>query len=219
MTVPSIKEGVVRALKVHFFDVINVVPPKERIYSRLGFVKGKTRVAEAQKTRIEQDILRSLELINMRGAAVRCPILEKTDYLFKIHGGLTFSGKSLLQMLEGAEEVLFMASTAGREIVSAISAAIGAADMTGAVVFDAVASEMTDEGLDWIMEYYSYELRRENKSLTKRRFSAGYGDFSLENQKNIGDVLELEKIGVRVTPYFLLEPEKSVTAVAGICPI
>ncbi|MBU4306020.1 MAG: methionine synthase [Candidatus Omnitrophica bacterium] len=206
-------------MKVHFFDAINVVLPQERIYSRLGFVKGKTRVAEVQKARIEQDIIRALELINLQGAAVRCPILEKTDSLFKIPGGLKFSSKSLLQMLQGCEEVIFMAATAGKEIVNAIAAGSAAADMTGAVVFDAVASEMTDAGLEWIMEYYSYELRRENKFLTKRRFSSGYGDFSLENQKNIGDILQLEKIGVRVTPYFLLEPEKSVTAVAGITPI
>jgi cobalamin-dependent methionine synthase I len=50
-----------------------------------------------------------------------------------------------------------------------------------------------------------------------RRFSAGYADFNLENQKAIYDMLQMGKIGVTITPNFILLPEKSVTAISGIC--
>jgi cobalamin-dependent methionine synthase I len=59
-------------------------------------------------------------------------------------------------------------------------------------------------------------LRREGRHLTSRRYSAGYADFVLENQAIFFRELELEKLGVQLTASFILVPEKSVTAIAGI---
>ncbi len=109
-----------------------------------------------------------------------------------------------------------MAATAGPEIVKAISENSTGKDVTAAVVFDAVASEMADSALGWVMNYFNRELARENKQLTLRRFSAGYGDFLLENQKIIYDVLDLGRLGISLSDGYMLIPEKTVTAVAGI---
>jgi len=49
------------------------------------------------------------------------------------------------------------------------------------------------------------------------RFSAGYADFNLENQKAIHEMLQMGKNGVAITPSFILLPEKPVTAISGIC--
>jgi len=56
-------------------------------------------------------------------------------------------------------------------------------DLARAVVYDAVAGEMVDDALTWIMNYYKGELVREGKQLDHRRFSCGYGDFLLKEQK------------------------------------
>ena len=48
------------------------------------------------------------------------------------------------------------------------------------------------------------------------RFSPGYGDFSLDCQKDIIRALEAEKtVGVTLTDSLLMTPSKSVTAVIG----
>ena len=57
----------------------------------------------------------------------------------------------------------------------------------------------------------------QGKTLLPRRFSAGYADFNLENQKALYERLQMGKIGVTITPSFILLPEKSVTAISGIC--
>jgi len=59
-------------------------------------------------------------------------------------------------------------------------------------------------------------LLREGRCLTRRRYSPGYGDLALSNQKIIYDALGLEKLGLTLTERFLLIPEKSVLAIAGI---
>ncbi|HOO47200.1 MAG TPA: methionine synthase, partial [Deltaproteobacteria bacterium] len=77
-------------------------------------------------------------------------------------------------------------------------------------------SEMTDEALDWITGYVNQGLRRRAARLTEKRYSAGYGDFALENQKIIYDLLMMHELGVSITESYLLVPEKTVTALAGV---
>ena len=49
------------------------------------------------------------------------------------------------------------------------------------------------------------------------RFSPGYGDFALDHQKDIFQILECEKrIGLTLTEGNLMMPSKSVTAIIGL---
>ncbi len=56
----------------------------------------------------------------------------------------------------------------------------------------------------------------ENKYLSKR-FSPGYGDLSLEIQKNLLAYLDAHRrIGIELTENYLMIPQKSVTAILGV---
>ena len=51
---------------------------------------------------------------------------------------------------------------------------------------------------------------------TRPRFSPGYGDFPLDNQRDIFQALQVEKrVGIALTESLLMIPSKSVTAVIG----
>ena len=109
-----------------------------------------------------------------------------------------------------------MAATAGSTVVEEIREDTKGRDFVRGVILDATASEITDVALDWIMAYMNGSLRRENKALPRKRFSAGYGDFDLKNQQAMHRLLHLEQIGIRITERFMLVPEKSVTAITRI---
>lgn len=161
-------------------------------------------------------IEQALEKISLKASIVRVPLLNTDNNTVNLVAGISFQSKDLSVLFSGAQELLFMGVTAGRDIVETIAAYSKGKDVTASVVYDAVGSEMTDAALDWVTRFFSNSLRRENKGLTKRRYSAGYGDFGLKNQKTIYEVLELEKLGVSITEKFILIPEKTVTALAGI---
>ena len=165
---------------------------------------------------VTQQIEQALEKISLKASISRLPLLNTNNGCVNLVSGVTLQSKDLAELFSGCKEILFMGATAGREIAQAISEYSSGKNMTKAVVFDAVGSEMADAALDWVTKFFSNSLRRENKGLTKRRFSAGYGDFELKNQKIIYEVLELEKLDVEITPSFLLVPEKTVTALIGI---
>jgi cobalamin-dependent methionine synthase I len=108
-----------------------------------------------------------------------------------------------------------MAATGGKTIMDAVEDN-QKANMTKAVVLDAAAGEIVDSALDYIMTLYSRELLRESKKLLGKRFSPGYGDLSLEIQKVIYDILNLEKLGITLTGSYMMIPQKSVIAITGI---
>jgi cobalamin-dependent methionine synthase I len=109
-----------------------------------------------------------------------------------------------------------MGATAGREIINAIEADATGANVTRGIVLDAAASEIVDASLDWIMDYFNQSLRRENRRLLGKRYSAGYGDLLLQTQKAMYRLLQLDRIGIEITDSSMLVPEKSVTAITGI---
>ena len=203
-------------MQIKLFSSITLSSPKDKIYSRLGYARGVTKVDDKQRDKFENYIDRALALIELKGVGVRMPIIKIDSPKIVLKENITFKSKSLAQILIDCREVLFMAATAGSAVGKAISESSLGKDVTAAVVFDAVASEMADSALSWIMNYFNREFTRENKQLTSRRFSAGYGDFTLENQKIIYDVLDLGQLGISLSDSYMLIPEKTVTAVAGV---
>src|SRR5574340_416281 len=202
-----------------FFDTITIETPYEKIYRRLGYRKGITSMEARQEREVEKYITAALSLIRLRGAALRLPLKGKNASHVVMAGKAgeeAFQSRQLARFLRECDEALLMAATAGSEIMAAIAEYAAGDCLTRGVVFDATASEMVDAALDWLMSYFARELRRENKIITGSRFSAGYGDFLLENQGTIFRMLEMERIGVQITESFVLMREKSVTAIAGL---
>ena len=199
-----------------FFESIPVTMPHSAIYRRLGYRKETTRISPGQREEVESYIADALTILQLKGSALRLPIEIEKSVLISLHEGEAFASRKLARFLKGAHEIILMGATAGTAVMEAIQADIGGGNATRGVVLDATASEVVDAALDWIMGYFRQSLRREGKTLLNSRFSAGYGDFALENQRLIHRLLQMDRLNVTITESCLLVPEKSVTAVTGI---
>jgi hypothetical protein len=202
-----------------YFDRILIEAPLERIYRRLGYRPGVTSLPAGQEAEVKRYIEDALALISLRGAGRRLAVREHQEAEVSLNGETgeeIFRSRRLAAFLRECGEVIVLGATAGGEVMSAIAEDVTGDRLTRGVVLDAVASEMVDASLDWIMTYFGRELRRENKGLKEHRYSAGYGDFLLENQAAMFRLLDLARLGVNITASFLLIPEKSVTAIAGV---
>lgn len=202
--------------EVRYFPAITVPVPKERIYKRLGFRRDRTKLDTASRLEIDQVIADAVSMIRLRGVARKTAIVRNDGTRTELGSGHIITSVKLAAFLSGAEEALLMGATAGRDVITAIDEETGRGAMSRAVVYDATASEMVDDALDWLCTYFNRELSRENRLVTKRRFSAGYGDFALEEQRYIHAFLQMEKLDVHINENHILIPEKSVTAVTGV---
>ncbi|MDP8266837.1 MAG: vitamin B12 dependent-methionine synthase activation domain-containing protein [Candidatus Aceula meridiana] len=203
-------------MNVKLFKSISIEPNKNNIYRHLGYSKEKTEVHGVMRDQVDCYIDDSLSVIDLKGVAEVLTVKKADEERIELEGDIIFKSKGLAQFLKGSNEVLLMATTAGTQIMEEIQKNSSSGDLVRSVIYDATAGEMVDDALTWIMNYYKGELVRKGKQLDPRRFSCGYGDFALEEQKIFWDILKMKDLGVQITDSYLLVPEKSVTAITGI---
>ena len=130
-------------------------------------------------------------------------------------GGVETSSKSLGLALEGCERVVVFAATVGIEIDRLIKK-YSITSPSRAVMLQAIGAERIESLCDAFCADLSAEFSVKGFSL-RPRFSAGYGDFPLECQRDIFALLnDGRQIGLCLNDSFLMSPTKSVTAVIGL---
>ncbi|MDD5602501.1 MAG: vitamin B12 dependent-methionine synthase activation domain-containing protein [Eubacteriales bacterium] len=134
----------------------------------------------------------------------------------ELENGIRLYSADLVDFLGGCPEILFMAATAGSEIIELINNELMHGNKAKAVILDSVASQTADAALDVITDMLNRVLALKGEKLTRRRYSPGYGDLDLSYQKTIYELLDLEKIGISINKMYMLQPEKSVAAIAGV---
>jgi len=114
--------------------------------------------------------------------------------------GDIIASEDVSHWLGEVQEIVLMGATAGREITNAIERYTEEGKLARAAVIDAVASEVTDAALDWIMSYLMGMIHREGKTLMAKRYSPGYGDLGLETRPSFIASSICSPSGLRLLP-------------------
>lgn len=151
------------------------------------------------------------DAIEARGCSLEVPLSVNGDCVDFDY----FACKShnLSVLLRGCEKAVLVAATLGtkvdmlikRESVTSKAKAL-VMNSIGAAAIESFVTQINEEIAE---EYSEYSLRP--------RYSPGYGDLSLETQRDMIRVLDTNrKIGVALSDSLLMTPEKSVTAIIGL---
>ena len=201
---------------VKYMNFIPSKPKRDMVLARIGYHKGTTILDARYTEMVEGGIKLGRHLCRTTGAYARVKISEKSKSMILLENHLKFESESLCHLLENSGELVLMSATAGRTVTERVFSEMKDGDAAMAVILDCVASQTADAALDWIMQFIGKMLSREGKRFTKHRYSPGFGDLPLIYQKQIFDALQLEKLDMEVTEKYMLVPEKSVIAIAGI---
>lgn len=134
--------------------------------------------------------------------------------------GIDFSvfqtrSRNLSRNLKDCSQVILFAATLGTG-VDVLLHKYTKLQMSKAVIMQAASAAMIEAYCDEENRLLKQEYEAGGLYL-RPRFSPGYGDFSLECQRDITAVLETSKrVGVMLTDSLLMTPSKSVTAVMGV---
>ena len=124
-------------------------------------------------------------------------------------GFVEVGSAALAKNLSGCKSAIIFAATVGLAPDRAI-ARYGVSSPTKALVFDAIGAERIES----LCDCFCKEIGSEKK--LRPRFSAGYGDLSIEVQRDIFRLLDCSKnIGLTLGESLLMTPSKSVTAIIG----
>ncbi|HPD02685.1 MAG TPA: hypothetical protein P5161_03990 [Eubacteriales bacterium] len=126
-----------------------------------------------------------------------------TDF-FKLEGRL------VKRVFSGAAAALFMAVTLGFDAEIYIKQAFAEGALSGTVM-DAVLSATAEQAVE---ELQASELSKLKIYRAGMRISPGFGDFSLDKQRDFMSAFGLSaRLGLYLNDEFMLTPQKTVTAV------
>lgn len=212
----------------------NIVIDKKEVYRYLGYSLGCTGGTEETDADTKNDSACGMEdsssktveeyireAVALTEAAMlpkacygRFPIEVKGDGRILLPYGEVVS-HDLTRNLYGCKEIFLFAATIGVEfdrllrrtrIMSMVQAAVLQA--VGAAAVEGLCNQLNDD------------LRKsagDEGYKAHPRYSPGYGDYSLENQRGIFGILQPSKnIGVSLMDTLIMAPEKSVTALIGL---
>ncbi len=130
-------------------------------------------------------------------------------------GKLEFESKSLENRLSVCSFAYVFAVTVGADVDRIIRAESARSSLSG-LCADAVGSAAVEHACDILNEQINAICESEGYG-TKTRFSAGYGDLSIEYQKDIAHILDTKKnIGAALGAGGMMTPTKTVTAIIGV---
>lgn len=178
----------------------------------LGY--GKSEVDEKTLTMMKESFLELQSLSEKRHVSRTYEISFSRDEQVNM-GQLEIQSKNLCRNLLGCKEVYLFAATLGTEVDRQIRK-YEVINLPKAVVFQACAAAYLEEYCDEIQCVLA-EAMKESGRWIRPRFSPGYGDFSIEHQRKVLNMLDAGKtIGLTLTEGYMLTPSKSVTALIGI---
>ncbi len=188
---------------------VNSIPQKEILrYMRAhGITDGILHVvSDAEKL--------VLEAASCRACWTRVDVKRLSENSLAL-GNIEVVSADLSKRLLGCEKAFVFAATAGVGVDRVIRASEVKSPLLS-LACDAAGSALVEELCDLINSALADEAQKQ-KSQTVKRFSAGYGDLSLEYQKDICALLDTPKnIGASLTDGVMMAPSKTVTAIIGI---
>ena len=130
-------------------------------------------------------------------------------------GNITTDSKTIKTAVKDSSQALLFAATIGTPFDRLLQR-YSMLSPGKALILQAIGAERVESLCDAFCEQMNTELASSQKRLT-RRVSPGYGDISLEMQRELFIMLDCpRKIGLTLDESLLMSPSKSVTAICGI---
>jgi len=181
-------------LRVEIREVLrylNIKDPDEALLSRIY-----TCIEEARRVIMPKAVYLKCS-VNIEGSLVTV-------------GPLKMNSKNLATFLSGVEEAYLFVATLGAAADREVNKYLKTEPSKGVIMNGAMIAYI-EAFCDKLNGY----LLGSDKS--SKRYSPGYGDLSLEHQRELLNILDAERrVGISLTESFLMVPTKSVSAIVGI---
>ena len=190
-------------------EIVNLKINYEDVLVRMGANKYRTKIDTKIETSILEMIDLAKKLLQPKYAISMAKKNIKDNEIFL--EDFRISSKDIFKLLENSESVCGLIATVGFSIDSKISFFLEQKEIMPAFMLDSVGSVAIEELVQNICDDIKTKYGN-----TTMRFSPGYGDWPIQNQKDFLQWLGAEKIGITLSPSFQMIPRKSVSALFGI---
>jgi len=180
----------------------------------LGRGKGASASSRTIRT-IKRLIKESTPLLSPQVVTTEKDISENKDGTLVIDPGLPFESRKMTRALASCEKAQVFVATVGPRIEKKIQKLTEDNRMSEASILDAIASVAVEDTVEKFQSMVEEELANEGMRTTLR-FSPGYCDWHVKEQRKVFKAVDGSEIDVTLTDTCLMQPRKSVSGVFGI---
>jgi len=134
-----------------------------------------------------------------------------------IEGSITFKSQVIARLLEQCQKVAVFLVTIGNHLEEMVCRLAEDKLVLQAAVLDAIGSDIAETVADFVQGKVG-EVAGAQGLCISRRFSPGYCDWDVRQQRNVFRAMNGDCAGIRLTEGCLMLPRKSVSGVIGIGP-
>ena len=208
------------SLFVDRLDGKNLSPNMEEVFRYMGYSFKDRKNPDEIVAPVAGEVVRQFQnLICPQAVYVCYPLQIFEDELSFGENGFEHKIKSrqLSKFLQGCTSIFIFAATLGPKVDREIQK-MQKIEPSKAVVMQAAGAMFIEEYCDLLCQKF-LAMANEIDCETRPRFSPGFGDVALENQRLIFKLLDCKKIGLTLMDSLIMAPEKSVTAFVGVRPL
>ena len=144
-------------------------------------------------------------------------IISTEHQSVSLEGGITLKSAMLARTMRDCTEAICFIATIGPSIDEAVKQANSQHRLSDAYLIDRIGSAAIEDVVDAFQHMMHAGRRMRDEGVTLR-FSPGYCDWALTEQKKLFNLVATERIGVSLSSSYLMTPRKTVSGLFGILP-
>jgi uncharacterized protein YqkB len=147
--------------------------------------------------------------------------IKKIDSINKgtvyLEEGIELKSPKLSKVMKHCEDAICFIATIGSGVEREIARLTEEERLFDAYILESMGSMAVESMVDAFCKDMETKYNAQDKGVTLR-FSPGYCDWPVAEQKKLFRILDAEKINVTLTDSCLMHPRKSISGVSGIHP-
>lgn len=134
-----------------------------------------------------------------------------------VEGSIVFSSEVVAGLLDQCQKVVMFVVTIGNHLEEMVTRLGGHNNMLESALLDAVGSNAVERVADSMQSEVAILAHAQGMAIS-RRFSPGYCDWDIRQQKILFRALNADLAGVHLTDRCLMIPQKSISGIIGLGP-
>jgi hypothetical protein len=200
---------------VHFSKV-NTYFNRPDLIRFLGGRRHRT-FSHSVRKKIDKLEVKLKDIINPR-LSYRIGKVESTNNeTFHVEGGVSFTSSKFAKIMRDCSEIIFFIATIGNGIEEEVARFTEENYLSKAYILDSMGSVTIENMVEEFYQDMSERYRSQGREITFR-FSPGYCDWSIKDQKKLFSFFDSLPTGVELMDSCLMQPRKSISGIIGVLP-
>ncbi|MBS3819288.1 hypothetical protein KGY73_07265 [bacterium] len=199
-------------MRVEMLKHIPVKMTEKSILRRMGG-KGRSKPSGRLRRKLKKAVKEIGQKAKPRAMYRILPVANKNGSII-LDDQISIKSRKLKTLLGPCDKAAVFITTLGEEIDKIIHKNMKTRPHYG-YILDSVASVAAESAAKYLKNHIDEKLNGQEK--TTLRYSPGYCDWPVQEQRKIFQVLPSESIEVKLSGECLMSPRKSISGVLGVC--